>query len=225
LEENMLILQLAGWLVLSCVLMSFIEHQVHAKLMHRRNYFSDRSAKYKRVFEAHAMVHHKHYSKIFSDEPVPVGEDQEIRLTVRKAPMKSLPVTIPLALIWWPGALVFMGVMTLHHWIWNKIHLQMHKPEERVFKNWSAYKFLAEYHWLHHRYPNKNFNVVLPFADYVLGTCARPKQAALDCMREQLYGIGASKQPYWGSTNVAARKCHIDLKTSRKKRPDTVGEL
>jgi hypothetical protein len=190
----MLILQLAGWLVLSCVLMSFIEHQVHAKLMHRRNYFSDRSAKYKRVFEAHAMVHHKHYSKIFSDEPVPVGEDQEIRLTVRKAPMKSLPVTIPLALIWWPGALVFRGVMTLHHWIWNKIHLQMHKPEERVFKNWSAYKFLAEYHWLHHRYPNKNFNVVLPFADYVLGTCARPKQAALDCMREQLYGIGASKQ-------------------------------
>jgi sterol desaturase/sphingolipid hydroxylase (fatty acid hydroxylase superfamily) len=86
----------------------------------------------------------------------------------------------------------------------------MHKPEERVFKNWSAYKFLAEYHWLHHRYPNKNFNVVLPFADYVLGTCARPKQADLDCMREQLYGIGASKQPYWGSTNVAARKCHID---------------
>jgi hypothetical protein len=79
----MLILQLAGWLVLSCVLMSFIEHQVHARLMHRRNYFSDRSAKYKRVFEAHAMVHHKHYSKIFSDEPVPVGEDQEIRLTVR----------------------------------------------------------------------------------------------------------------------------------------------
>jgi hypothetical protein len=81
--------------------MSFVEHQVHARLMHRRNYFSDRSAKYKRVFEAHAMVHHKHYSKIFSDEPVPVGEDQEIRLTVRKAPMKSLPVTIPLALIWW----------------------------------------------------------------------------------------------------------------------------
>ena len=143
----MLILQLAGWLVLSCVLMSFIEHQVHARLMHRRNYFSDRSAKYKRVCEAHVMVHHKHYSKIFSDEPVPVGEDQEIRLTVRKAPMRSLPVTIPLALIWWPGAIVFMGVMTLHHWIWNKIHLQMHKPEERVFKNWSAYKFLAEYHW------------------------------------------------------------------------------
>jgi hypothetical protein len=191
----MLILQLAGWLVLSCVLMSFIEHQVHARLMHRRNYFSARSAKYKRVFEAHALVHHKHYSKIFSDEPVPVGEDQEIRLTVRKAPLKSLPVTIPLALIWWPGAIVFMGVMTLHHWIWNNIHLQMHKPEERVFKHWSAYKFLAEYHWLHHRYPHKNFNVVLPLADYVLGTCARPNQADRACMREQLYGIGASKQP------------------------------
>ena len=44
----------------------------YSRFMHRRNYFSDRSAKYKRVFEAHAMVHHKHYSKIFSDEPVVV---------------------------------------------------------------------------------------------------------------------------------------------------------
>jgi thiosulfate reductase cytochrome b subunit len=75
LREDMLILQLAGWLVLSCVLMSFIEHQVHARLMHRRNYFSDRSAKYKRVFEAHAMVHHKHYSeavrKLMSNKSIP----------------------------------------------------------------------------------------------------------------------------------------------------------
>jgi hypothetical protein len=53
--------------------------------------------------------------------------------------MKSLPVTIPLALIWWPGAIVFMGVVTLHHWIWNKIHLQMHKPVVSLY-------YLDEYH-------------------------------------------------------------------------------
>jgi len=166
--------------------MSFIEHQVHAQLMHRRNYFSDRSPKYKRVFEAHAIKHHGHYSKIFSDEPVPEGEDEEIRLTVHKAPMKSIPAAALIALFSWQGAMIFVAVITFHHWAWNKIHLEMHKPEKRGFSNWPIYKFLAEYHWLHHRYPNKNFNVVFPFADYVLGTCAKPNAEDLRLMHAQL---------------------------------------
>src|SRR5947208_13457546 len=33
----MFILQIAGWFIFSCILMSFIEHQVHRRLMHRRN--------------------------------------------------------------------------------------------------------------------------------------------------------------------------------------------
>ena len=57
------------------------------------------------VFEAHALVHHKHYSKIFSDEPVPPGEDKEIRLTVRRAPIKAIPFAALIALISWPGRL------------------------------------------------------------------------------------------------------------------------
>lgn len=188
----MVILHIAGWFILSCIIMSFVEHQVHSRLMHRRNFLSERSAKYRRVFEAHAIVHHKHYSKIFSDEPLPVGEDQEIRLTVRKAPIKAIPVAVLIALVSWQGALIFMAVMTLHHWIWNKIHLEMHKPESRTFSKWPAFKFLARYHWLHHRYQDKNFNVVLPLADYVLGTRARPNEADRKRMVEQL---GTQKSP------------------------------
>ncbi len=182
----MFILQMFGWLVFSCILMSFIEHQVHAQLMHRRNYFSDRSAKYKRVFEAHAIKHHGHYSKIFSDEPVPEGEDEEIRLTVQSAPMKSIPAAALIALFSWQGAIIFVCVITFHHWAWNKIHLEMHKPEQRGFSKWPIYKFLSRYHWLHHRYPNKNFNVVFPFADYVLRTVAKPTPDDLQLMEEQL---------------------------------------
>jgi len=178
----MFILQLLGWFVFSCILMSFIEHQVHCRLMHRRSI-----ERYKRTFEAHAIVHHQFYLKIFSDEPVAPGEDKEIRLTVRKAPIKALPVAIPIAFFSVPGALMFMAVMTLHHWIWNKIHLEMHKPEQRPFSKWPAYKFLAEYHWMHHRYQNKNFNVVFPFADYVLGTSAKGNAADYALMHEQLY--------------------------------------
>ena len=88
----MFILQMVGWLIFSCILASFVEHQVHRKLMHRKNFLSARTASFKRVFEAHALVHHKHYAEIFSDEPVARGEDKEIRLTVRKAPIKAIPI-------------------------------------------------------------------------------------------------------------------------------------
>jgi hypothetical protein len=176
----MFILQIVGWFIFSCVLMSFIEHQVHRKLMHKK------TTTFVRAFEAHAAVHHKHYSKIFSDEPVAPGEDQEIRLTVRKAPMKALPFAALIALVSWPGAIVFIATVCVHHWVWNKIHLQMHKPEKRCFRNWMTYKFLARYHYLHHKYPDKNFNVVLPLADYLLGTNVDPSRSDL----RRMYKLG-----------------------------------
>jgi hypothetical protein len=180
----MFILQMSGWLVISSVLMSFVEHQVHRKLMHKRNFLSARTASFKRVFEAHALVHHKHYTDIFSDEPVARGEDKEIRLTVRKAPIKAIPVAACVALVSWRGAAVFVAIMTLHSWVWNKIHLEMHKPEKRLFSTWPVYKFLARHHCLHHRHPNRNFNVVLPLADYVLGTNVSANEADLKYMEQ-----------------------------------------
>jgi sterol desaturase/sphingolipid hydroxylase (fatty acid hydroxylase superfamily) len=58
----------------------------------------------------------------------------------------------------------------------------MHKPERRFFSEWPIYKFLARHHYLHHKYPNKNFNVVLPLADYVLGTSIRATRSDLNGM-------------------------------------------
>ena len=55
----MLILTIGGWFIFSCILMSFVEHQVHRKLMHRANVLSAHTASFKPVFEAHALVHHK----------------------------------------------------------------------------------------------------------------------------------------------------------------------
>jgi hypothetical protein len=180
----MLFLKMAGWLVFSCILMSFIEHQVHRKLMHRKNFLSARTASFKRMFEAHAWFHHRHYGEIFSDEPVARGEDEEIQLTVRKAPIKAAPFAALIALVSWEGALIFVGVVVFHHWAWNKIHLEMHKPEQRIFSTWPLYQFLARYHCLHHRHVNRNFNVVFPLADYVLGTGVRVNDGDLAYMKK-----------------------------------------
>jgi hypothetical protein len=183
----MFVLHFVGWFIVSCILMSFIEHQVHSRLMHRSNLLSKNTATFKRVFEAHAIVHHKHYSQIFSDEPVPPGEDKEIRMTPYKGMLRAIPIAGLIAFISWEGAAIFVAVVGLHHWVWNKIHLEMHKPEGRGFSNWPVYKFLARYHGLHHIYPDRNFNVVLPFADYVLGTSARANEA--DLMRIHQWGL------------------------------------
>lgn len=181
----MIILQILGWIIFACIVMSFIEHQVHVRLMHRRNFLGERNPSFKKTFEAHAIFHHGHYSKEFSDEPVPKGEDKEIQLTVRKAPIKALPFAALIALVSWPGALMFIAVVTFHHWAWNKIHLEMHKPEQKKFSKWPVYKYLARYHWLHHKYPDKNFNVVFPFADFILGTNAHATAADLIAMQKQ----------------------------------------
>lgn len=159
-----------GWFLFSCVCMSFIEHQVHSRLMHRKNFLSDRSAVFKKIFESHSIVHHGHYATSYTDEPVARGSDREIRLNPLRGVFKALPFACVFAIVSWKGAVIFVGTVVWHHLVWNQIHLEMHKPEGRFFSRWRLYKYLARYHYLHHCHPNKNFNVVFPLADFILGT-------------------------------------------------------
>jgi hypothetical protein len=178
------ILHAVAWFVGLAVLMSFIEHQVHRRFMHRLNPLNKQIKALKKVFEHHAVLHHGYYHKIFSDEPVPPGQDRGLRLSLKEGLIEAVPFSAVIAFFSVPGALIFFVVVLLHHFLWNKIHVEMHKPQDRFFSNWPVYKFLARHHYLHHRYPDKNFNVVLPIADYVLGTNARPNSADWQGMRE-----------------------------------------
>ena len=179
-------IQPLAWFVVLAVLMSFIEHQIHRRLMHRKNMLSGRLPAFKKVFEHHAILHHGHYHQIFHDEPVPHGQDRHLRLSMKEGFLEALPISALMTTISWQGAMTFVIVVCLHHFIWNQIHMEMHKPEKRFFSHWSTYKFLARYHYLHHRYPHKNFNVVFPLADYVLGTHIRANKSDL----EEMYRLG-----------------------------------
>lgn len=170
-------LQIMGWLVVLAVLMSFVEHQAHRHVMHRKHILSGQISALKRTFEHHAVQHHGQYRKVFYDEPVPSGEDRGLRLNLKEGFVEALPFSLIIAIFSLTGAAIFPFVVCCHHFFWNQIHLEMHKPERRFFSNWRLYKFLARHHYLHHRYPDKNFNVVLPLADYVHGTNARATEA------------------------------------------------
>jgi hypothetical protein len=175
-------IQFLAWFAVLAVLMSFLEHLLHRSLMHRENGFSRRFLSFNKMFEHHAILHHGQYSKVFDDKPVAAGEDRHLRLSMREGFLEVLPIAALLAVFSLEGAIILEIVVCLHHFIWNKIHIEMHKPEMRFFSNWPVYKFLARHHYLHHKHPEKNFNVVLPLADYVLRTNIRASRSDLNEM-------------------------------------------
>jgi hypothetical protein len=180
------ILGIAAWFVVCVVLMSLVEHQVHCRLMHKKPRLSLlRNLKARnRIFTSHAVEHHTQYRQTFHDDPVPHGEDRGIRLNILEGIVESLPVTILVAPFSITGAVMFPLVVCLHHVIWNQIHMEMHKPEGRFFANWAAYKSVARHHFLHHRYPDKNFNVAFPIGDWIFGTVARADENDEETMRQ-----------------------------------------
>ena len=170
-------LTVLGWFGFCVVLMSFIEHQVHCHFMHRKTFLAEFIAPLKRIFKSHAIMHHGQYHKIYADEPVPIGEDRGIRLNVVEGMIEALPFSAVIAIFSIPCAIMFPFVAAMHHRLWNLIHLEMHKPEQRFFSKWPIYRHLARHHYLHHKFPGKNFNVVLPIADYITGTIRPVKRS------------------------------------------------
>lgn len=180
-------MSLVSWFVALIVLMSVIEHQVHSRLMHKKPRHSlwRNVAARQRIFTSHAVEHHRQYRASFHDDPVPPGEDRGIRLNMLEGLLKSLPGS--LVLIWFSttGAIMFPMVVCLHHFLWNQFYLEMHKPAGRPFAKWGAFTCVARHHFLHHRYPDKNFNVAMPVGDWIFGTAARPTAADWQAMRAE----------------------------------------
>jgi len=183
----MLALQIVAWFVGLSMLMSLVEHQVHAKLMHRKpKFFLFRNLRARtKIFTSHSLEHHVQYRQEFHDEPLPPGEDRGIRLNLREGLIESLPIALVLSLFTTIGAMMFPIVVVLHHLTWNFVHLEMHQPKGRFFGKSRLFKQLARHHYLHHRYPAKNFNVFLLIGDYVFGTMAKPTAEDWAEMRRQ----------------------------------------
>jgi hypothetical protein len=181
-----LLLSIAGWLMASCIIMSFIEFFAHRYLMHKRTL---PHVIYKfipglnRLFQNHAVLHHGRYYKVFNHEDDPQGRQISIRLDLW-APLIGGPLvwalTYPLSPLIGPA---FVTVVVLHHFAWNLIHNEMHNPKPRWFGKTSFFKFFARYHWMHHKYPGKNYNIIFPGADFVFGKHVKPNASDIAEMR------------------------------------------
>jgi sterol desaturase/sphingolipid hydroxylase (fatty acid hydroxylase superfamily) len=59
---------------------------------------------------------------------------------------------------------------TVYYAVYEYLHWCMHLPRKRHVERSGIFFRLNGHHLLHHRYMRKNFNVVLPLADLLLGT-------------------------------------------------------
>jgi sterol desaturase/sphingolipid hydroxylase (fatty acid hydroxylase superfamily) len=132
------------------------------------------------AYDAHARVHHRTFR---SDKTYELQRPVDAK-TIPMAPwngpvlivIASLPL-LPLGIwmgVWWP-MITLASVLAAYYATYEYLHWCMHLPRpRRLFKfklvGW-IFKKLNGHHLLHHRYmSDNNFNVVLPFADWVLGT-------------------------------------------------------
>ena len=78
------------------------------------------------------------------------------------------------AVSWWLGHWGLVAGAGLacagYYGTYEYIHWCMHLPRKRNVERSGIFFRLNGHHLLHHRYIDKNFNVVLPLADLFLGT-------------------------------------------------------
>lgn len=169
------VLQVLIGLIVAIVLGSFFEHAIHKSLMHRESPFFRKKRFFANLFRSHALLHHGKYYKQFDHEDDPVGREESIIFAPQEIiaiQLMLLPIFFLIALVSPVFGFCLLIVAFIHNNLWNIIHREMHQPKKPFWARWLAYRFLARYHFLHHRHTAKNYNVVFPFADYVFHTNA-----------------------------------------------------
>ena len=148
---------------------SFFEWTLHRFLMHRP------LGKFTYPFERHALIHHR----IFKADPSYHLRREEDKHTIPMAWWNG-PVLIAVGLIPFALASFYIGgwgliigatvACSAYYGAYEYIHWCMHLPRKRYVERSGIFFRLNGHHLLHHRYMNRNFNVVLPLADLCLGT-------------------------------------------------------
>jgi hypothetical protein len=151
------------------VFASFFEWALHRFLMHKPLF------QFRYPFERHALIHHRIFKADHTYHLVDTKDKALIPMAWWNGPVLVLACQLPFV-IWaslsghWillAGSTVSCG---LYYAAYEYMHWCMHLPKERRLEKSYLFYRLNGHHLLHHRYMNKNFNVVLPLADLCLGT-------------------------------------------------------
>lgn len=155
--------------VLGTVVASFFEWTLHRFAMHRP------VGRWRYPYERHALTHHR----IFRADHTYHLRREEDKHTIPMAWWNG-PVLIAICVfpfviagIWFGKWELLCGAAvacTIYYAVYEYLHWCMHLPKKRHVERSGIFFRLNGHHLLHHRYMHKNFNVVLPLADLLLGT-------------------------------------------------------
>lgn len=151
---------------------SFAEWLLHGRILHRP------LMGIQHFFHGHAKVHHFRYQ---GDSSYWVGQRARTDLTFAWWAM-PFPVLfhVPMlgAIALWlsiPAALGLLAAFVVYQSSYEYLHYCMHVPSGRWFERTRAFRWINAHHLQHHQKHNTNLNVVLPIADFLLGTRQRPQ--------------------------------------------------
>ena len=168
----LLLVGFSGFLA-GVVYCSFFEWTLHRYVMHRP------IGKFDYPFRAHAVIHHQTFRADDSYHLQQASDQRTVPMAWWNAPV-LIALHVPLALLvgWLVGhplaiAVGALSAMTTYYLTYEYIHWCMHIPRQRNIERSGFFFRLNGHHLLHHRYVGKNFNVVFPLADTLLGTLVR----------------------------------------------------
>lgn len=154
---------------------SFFEWAFHRYWLHRPWLPKD-------CFTTHTLIHHqlcKH-----DDTFHVVEEEQHEALTFAwwGGPTLVLINAVPWSLVAWIMSasgihlpylafiITIAATIFVYYVGYEGFHFLMHKPTLPFIENSRAFRFLKQHHRIHHVHMDRNLNVLVPFADLVLGT-------------------------------------------------------
>lgn len=126
-------------------------------------------------FRAHAQVHHRVFRADHTYHLIHEKDKQTIPMAWWNGPVIVLLCSLPFVGGAWLSGLWGLAVggplaCALYFAAYEYLHWCMHLPRRRHIERSGIFFRLNGHHLLHHRYMHKNFNVVLPLADLLLGT-------------------------------------------------------
>ncbi|MEP6756979.1 MAG: hypothetical protein ABJA67_15850 [Chthonomonadales bacterium] len=154
-------------LAMGLVYGSFLEWFIHKVVMHSTSISQ-------LAFDRHAIEHHVQRRSLKTFYIAPEEDDKYHLLESSVIPLLwfgHLPVYIAVGYFYnvWAG----IGVATsgmLYLLGYEFIHFFIHVPKGHWFQRTRLFRFYCEYHRVHHHKAKINYNIVIPFADFVLRT-------------------------------------------------------
>ncbi|MDO8620237.1 MAG: sterol desaturase family protein [bacterium] len=155
--------------IVAVIYASFFEWKLHKDVMHRP------FLGFRYAYKAHALTHHGTFRFDRTYHLQRESDKYTIPMAWWNGPVLVLISCVPFDLIgWYLGTwtipLTAMGTVAVYYGTYEYIHWCMHLPRKRSVERTGVFFKLNGHHVLHHRYPDKNLNVVLPLADLCLGT-------------------------------------------------------